>query len=63
MIPGTDQNVINIGVVEKGCANFELEVIGEQQHSSIPPKQTVVGVLARAVAKLEANPQPSRYLH
>ena len=47
--------------VEKGYANFELEVIGQQQHSSIPPKQSVVGVLARAVAQLEANPQPSRF--
>ena len=36
-------------------------MIGQQQHSSIPPKQSVVGVLARAVAQLEANPQPSRF--
>jgi len=61
IVPGTDQAVINIGVVEKGYATLEIEVAGEQQHSSIPPKESVVGILANAVARLESNPQPSRF--
>lgn len=61
IIPATDEPVINIGVVEKGYATFEMEVVGDQQHSSIPPKESVIGILANAVAKLEANPQPSRF--
>ena len=42
-------------------AVFEMSVVGQQQHSSIPPRHSVVGILAGAVARLEAYQQPSRY--
>jgi len=61
VVPGVDQEVINIGVVEKGYAVFEMSVVGQQQHSSIPPRHSVVGILAGAVARLEAYQQPSRF--
>ncbi|HEX2189257.1 MAG TPA: peptidase dimerization domain-containing protein, partial [Longimicrobiaceae bacterium] len=38
--------------------SVELAARGEGGHSSMPPRQTAVGVLARAVARLEANPLP-----
>lgn len=30
-------------------------------HSSIPPKETAIGVLAKAVAALEGNPHPTMF--
>lgn len=48
-----------IGVTEKGYATLELSVEMNPGHSSIPPKETSIGVLAKAVAALEANPHPS----
>lgn len=32
-------------------------------HSSIPPKETAIGVLAKAVSALETNPHPSMFGH
>lgn len=49
----------SVGVAEKGYATLELSVNGTPGHSSIPPKTTPIGKLARAVGKLEANPQPN----
>jgi carboxypeptidase PM20D1 len=49
-----------IGVAEKGSLTLHLEVETEGGHSSMPPPQSSVGVLAAAVAALEANPMPRR---
>ncbi|NMO22404.1 M20/M25/M40 family metallo-hydrolase, partial [Pyxidicoccus fallax] len=38
----------------------ELVVAGEGGHSSMPPSQTAVGVLSRAVVRLEEEPMPAR---
>jgi carboxypeptidase PM20D1 len=48
------------GVAEKGAVSLELSVSGDGGHSSTPPAITHIGRLARAVAKLEANPFPAR---
>ena len=50
-----------IGVTEKGSTFLDLEVTGEQGHSSIPPPESPLGILASAVSRLEKNPQPSRF--
>ena len=42
----------SIGVVEKGWANVQLSVRGVQGHSSTPPKESAVGILAHGMAKL-----------
>ena len=34
---------------------------GSPGHSSIPPKETSIGILSRAVASLESNPHPSMF--
>ena len=53
--------MIMIGVTEKGSTFLDLEVTGEQGHSSIPPRESPLGILAAAVSRLEKNPQPSRF--
>ena len=61
IFPSTEDPMISIGVVEKGFAMLDLEVTGHQYHSSVPPKESVIGIMSNAVAKLEANKQPSRF--
>ena len=48
---------IRIGVAEKGYATLELSVKMTAGHSSVPPRETALGVLAGAVSRLERNPQ------
>ncbi|QSQ16934.1 M20 family peptidase [Myxococcus landrumensis] len=59
-VPGVSAPVALVGTSEKGFVSVELKVKGEGGHSSMPPPSTAVGVLARAVAKLEATPMPTR---
>nr|CAD7198242.1 unnamed protein product [Timema douglasi] len=59
LIPGTDRHVAMVGISEKGTATLELSVIGTPGHSSFPPAESAIGILAAAVAKLEENQQPS----
>ena len=44
VIPGMEDPVIYIGVVEKGWAMLELSVKGEQKHSSTPPRESATGM-------------------
>jgi carboxypeptidase PM20D1 len=61
MIPGIEGAVAIVGVAEKGYVNVELLVEGAGGHSSAPPAQTNIGVLANAVSVLEENPFPTRF--
>ena len=56
---GAGPIVAVVGVGEKGAVSLELSVSGDGGHSSTPPATTHIGRLARAVAKLEANPFPA----
>lgn len=60
MVPGVHLPVGLIGISEKGHASFELRVEGRAGHSSMPPRHTAIGVLARAITRVEANPMPAR---
>ena len=60
VVPDIDSWVALIGVAEKGYVSLSLTTVGQGGHSSMPPKQTAVGVLAAAIAGLEANPFPAR---
>jgi carboxypeptidase PM20D1 len=60
LTPGIDAPVALIGVTEKGYLSLELLARGDGGHSSMPPAQTAVGVLARAVDRLQSNPFPAR---
>lgn len=60
LLPGVSLPVALVGIAEKGYASVELKVEGRAGHSSMPPKHTAIGVLARAVARLENSPMPAR---
>jgi len=60
MIPDIDRPVAIIGVSEKGYVNLVLTVNAPGGHSSQPPEQTAVGILSRAIVKVEDNPFPAR---
>ncbi len=57
-LPGLDRPIATVGVAEKGAASVEIEVKVEGGHSSVPPRQTAIGILSRALVRLEDNPLP-----
>ncbi len=60
MLEGVDEPVGLVGITEKGYLTLELCAKGKPGHSSIPPRQTAVGVIARALALMDDNPMPAR---
>jgi carboxypeptidase PM20D1 len=56
---GIKQPLALIGIAEKGYASLTLTATGEGGHSSMPPTQTSIGMLAEALDKLQKNPFPS----
>ncbi|GAB4023561.1 M20 family peptidase [Spirosoma koreense] len=59
-VSGTNKPVALISIAEKGYLSLELTAIGKGGHSSMPPRQTSIGMVAEAVSKLEHNPFPAR---
>ncbi len=59
-VPGVAGPVAAVGVSEKGYLSMELRVEGRGGHSSMPPPHTAIGVLSRALTRLEAAPMPLR---
>lgn len=60
IVPGVNRPVALVGIAEKGYLSLELSVTTDGGHSSMPPPQTAVGVLAAAVHRIERNPFPAR---
>lgn len=60
IIPGVSVPAAMLGISEKGHATIELCVEGRAGHSSIPPRHTAIGVLARAIARIENHPMRDR---
>ncbi len=58
VLPGLDPPLAIIGVAEKGYVTVELTTSGQGGHSSIPPKQSSIGILSQAIVDLEAKPMP-----
>ncbi len=56
IVPGIQRPVALIGITEKGYLSLELSIEMEGGHSSMPPKETPVGILSAAVSKLEKDP-------
>lgn len=48
--------VATVGIAEKGYLTLEISVHAEGGHSMNPPRETAIGVLARAITRIEANP-------
>jgi carboxypeptidase PM20D1 len=58
MTEGLDRPLAVIGVSEKGYVNLVLTVNAPGGHSSQPPEQTAVGIMSRAIVRVEDNPFP-----
>jgi carboxypeptidase PM20D1 len=58
MLPGVEVPVALINTAEKGSVTVRLIATGEGGHSSMPPRVTAVGRLARALVALERQPMP-----
>jgi len=58
-LPGVEQSVGLIGISEKGYLSLRLTVAVDGGHSSMPAQETAIGILSRAIARLEANPLPA----
>lgn len=52
--------IAGVGIAEKGALTIELEVSGAGGHSSMPEKETNLGILSRAISALESAPLPAR---
>jgi carboxypeptidase PM20D1 len=53
---GVRGQIALVGVSEKGYLTVEFKVQDAPGHSSTPPPQTSIGILARALTRLEAHP-------
>ncbi|AMQ55630.1 M20 family peptidase [Algoriphagus sanaruensis] len=62
MIPGVENPVAMINLGEKGFASFRLIVRTNGGHSSAPPKENTIGILAKAIVDLENNQLPYKLI-
>uniref|UniRef100_A0A4W5PR23 Peptidase M20 domain containing 1 n=1 Tax=Hucho hucho TaxID=62062 RepID=A0A4W5PR23_9TELE len=58
VISGLQGPAALIGISEKGKATVKLSVFKAPGHSSMPPRESSIGILAGAVKRLEDNPMP-----
>nr|XP_033774720.1 N-fatty-acyl-amino acid synthase/hydrolase PM20D1 isoform X3 [Geotrypetes seraphini] len=61
VMKGIERPVALVGTTEKGSITLTLTVQSVPGHSSFPPKETSIGILAAAVSRLEQNPLPSLF--
>ena len=58
MIPGIEKDVAMVNLAEKGFASFRLIVETRGGHSSAPPRENTIGLLAQALVDLENSQLP-----
>jgi len=58
VVPGIHAPVALVGVAEKGFVTLDVVAQAEGGHSSMPPRHTAAGILAKAILALEAHPMP-----
>jgi carboxypeptidase PM20D1 len=58
LLPGVEPYFAAINVAEKGSLTLQIVATAAGGHSSMPPRQTAVGLLAEAIVRLESNPVP-----
>ncbi|XP_008498902.2 N-fatty-acyl-amino acid synthase/hydrolase PM20D1 isoform X1 [Calypte anna] len=56
IIAGVKKPVAVIAITEKGSITLNFTVEKDPGHSSFPPKETSIGILAAAMSRLEQNP-------
>ena len=60
LLPGIAEPVALVRIAEKGFVTIELSTRVAGGHSSLPPRQSPLGILSAAVARLEENPMGVR---
>ncbi|NMM48311.1 M20 family peptidase [Marinigracilibium pacificum] len=60
IFPGIQENTALIGIAQKGFISLELSINGVGGHSSMPPEESNIGIIAKAITKLEAAQFPYR---
>ena len=60
IIDGFSSPVALIGIAEKGYLSLQLTANSSGGHSSIPPADTAIGTLSRALQRLDAAPFPAK---
>ena len=60
VFPGIPDNTALIGIAQKGFISLELAIHGVGGHSSQPPQESNIGILAEAITKLEDAQFPYR---
>lgn len=60
VLPGVAVPTALVGIAEKGFVSVELTSASAGGHSSLPPRESAIGVLGAAVARLEAEQMPAR---
>ncbi len=63
VLPDVQSPVALVGIAEKGYLSLELRVETEGGHSSMPPRQTAIGILSRAITRLEESSFPAHLEH
>lgn len=63
IIPGVNSPVAMVNLAEKGFASFRLIVETTGGHSSQPPKENTIGMLAQAIVDLENNQLPYKMVN
>lgn len=58
-VSGLKKEIALVGIAEKGYVTIKLTSTGEGGHSSMPPPQTSIGILAEGIDKLQKKPFPS----
>lgn len=60
LVPGIPSWVALVGTAEKGYLSLELSAEDPGGHAAQPPRETAVGIVATAVARLQKQPFPAR---
>jgi carboxypeptidase PM20D1 len=60
LVKGLDRPAALIGVAEKGYATLVLTAHATPGHSSMPPRDTAIGMMSAALARLEDNRLPTQ---
>ena len=60
LFPGITKTIALISTAEKGDLNIEMAVFEKGGHSSVPPKETAIDILSKAIIKLNKHPMPAR---
>jgi carboxypeptidase PM20D1 len=60
LVPDLAVPIALVGVAEKGFVSIALRARAAGGHSSLPARESAIGILSSAIARLEANQMPAR---